>query len=87
MIRIKKIGTNVGIEFSTGLVNSSEQIVAITECDNPMFAELLRDKLQSEMSTAIQAIRESEYNRGWADSRKKKVSQKVAWFSPGWKVW
>lgn len=66
--------------METGLHGFSE-VIFTTECNNPMFAELLAMRLREKLDERVQNIRSDEYDNGWKEGRKKKVADKRKWFS------
>lgn len=91
MITIAQEGTQVKVSIEHGLnTGSTTGATALNfyfECSNRMYAELLVNQLKGELGSRIEHIRRDEYDRGWAQGRKLKASQKERWFSKTFKLW
>lgn len=78
MIAITSNANRVEVKFKTGLYNNTD-VHAFIECGNPMFAELLANRLREKLEKTIEEVRKLEYNDGVRDGRAKAKKRDYFW--------
>lgn len=80
MIKIERFEKKVRIKIEHGTYYNNAELWFYWDCDNELFAQLLANQLDRQLSDKMKAIRREEYEKGWKDAKGHKT--KANWFSP-----